>query len=241
MIFIIKHIAIEGPGTLGQFLSQREEELEIVELWKGNSLPPNIQKVKAIVSLGGPMNVYEEEKYPFLREEDKFLKEALAQEKPILGICLGAQLLAKACGAKVEKAAQKEIGWFKVNLTKEGKEDPIFRKVNSPLEVFQWHGDTFQLPPGGVLLAESSSCQNQAFRVGKRAYGFQFHIEITEEMIKTWLKEYSQELNSEGLNSYHQPLKPEKVLSYFRSQKSQFTHQANQIYSNLWNNITNNC
>ncbi len=138
--------------------------------------------------MGGAMNVYEEDNYPFLKAENIFIKKVLEKEIPYIGICLGSQLLAKACGAAVMKAPVKEIGWFDVALTLEAAHDPLFQGLAGPLEVFQWHEDTFTIPDGGVLLATSAACKNQAFRYGKNAYGLQFHVEITPDMIWSWVK-----------------------------------------------------
>ncbi len=135
------------------------------------------------------MNVYEEEAYPFLKKEDVFIKEVLREEIPFLGICLGAQLLAKACGARVMKAAQKEVGWYTVDLTKQARQDRLFRRVESPLTVFQWHEDTFDIPDGGVLLGTSALVRNQAFRMGSCAYGLQFHVEVSLDMVEKWMKD----------------------------------------------------
>ncbi len=190
-ILVIKHTPIEGPGSLGDFFQDTCGNLQIIDLSLGQTLPDDPGSIEAVISLGGPMNVYETEEFPFLKDEDAFLKKALSEGVPILGICLGAQLLAKATGARITKAPQKEIGWRQVSLTKEGKADPLFAGLPSRLSVFQWHEDAFEIPPGGALLAESTPCRNQAFRYGRNAYGLQFHVEVTPEMVESWVKEYS--------------------------------------------------
>jgi len=139
------------------------------------------------------MNVYEEDRYPFLREEDLFIKEAIQRGKAILGICLGAQLIAKALGAKVFKAPVKEIGWYDVSLTKIGSQDPLFSCLPKTFPVFQWHEDTFEIPKSGKLIATSSPVSHQAFRYGEKVYGLQFHLEVTEEMIQEWIETYEEE------------------------------------------------
>ncbi len=189
MILVIKHIDIEGLGNIEKPLSGYDD-LRIVDLSKGGSLPTDLFDIKAIISLGGPMNVYEEDKYPFLKDEDRLLKKAIRNEIPILGICLGAQLLAKACGAKVMKAKEKEIGWYGVKFTTEGSADPLFLGLPLELKVFQWHEDAFEIPKDGVLLASGMVCHNQAFRVGENAYGLQFHLEFTLDMIESWIVRY---------------------------------------------------
>jgi GMP synthase (glutamine-hydrolysing) len=137
--------------------------------------------------LGGPMNVDEVEKYPFLAAEVPWIQESLTRGVPLLGICLGAQLLAKACGAKVYSQGIKEIGWYPLELTPAAEADPLWKGCGPCLTVFQWHGDTFDLPPGAVLLAQSPQCVHQAFRIRQSAYGLQFHLEMTREMIDDWL------------------------------------------------------
>ncbi len=183
---IIKHIGNEGPVTIGVYLKKIKAETQTIELWRGEELPTDLSDISSVVCLGGPMNVYEEEKYPFLKKENAFIKEVLKKGIPFFGVCLGAQLLAKAAGAKVYKAAEEEIGWSKIKLTQEGKKDKIFSGLDADtLDVFQWHGDTFDIPKGGVLLAEGDKVKNQAFRIGS-AYGFQFHIEVDEEKLSEW-------------------------------------------------------
>jgi GMP synthase (glutamine-hydrolysing) len=146
------------------------------------------------------MNVYEEDLYPFLREEDLFIKEAIQRGKQILGICLGSQLIAKALGARVFKAPVKEIGWYDVSLTKTGANDSLFSNLSKIFSVFQWHGDTFEIPKGGKLLVTSTSVPHQAFQYGDNTYGLQFHLEVTEEMIREWMETYEEEFkNSQPL------------------------------------------
>ncbi|MEI8175438.1 MAG: type 1 glutamine amidotransferase [Candidatus Omnitrophota bacterium] len=184
MILIIKHAAHEGPGTLGEYFGNRSRT---IDLGRGDRLPKTSEGIAAIISMGGPMNVYEEERYPFLKDEDLFLKDALRRAVPFIGICLGAQLLAKAAGATVVKAPERETGWHAIGLTREGIADPLFAGLEESLTVFQWHEDMFEVPAGGVLLARSAACPHQAFRIGTNAYGLQFHVEVTLTMIEAWL------------------------------------------------------
>jgi GMP synthase (glutamine-hydrolysing) len=191
-VLIIKHVDIEGPGLIEDCL--RNERIPYLILNLNDSIPlPKLDSLTHIVILGGPMNVYEEDRFPFLRDEDLFIKEAIQRGKTILGICLGAQLIAKALGAKVFKAPVKEIGWYDVSLTDEGFKDPLFSHLPSPFPVFQWHEDTFEIPKAGKLIATSNSIPHQAFRYGENAYGLQFHLEVTEEMICKWMKTYEEE------------------------------------------------
>jgi GMP synthase-like glutamine amidotransferase len=187
-ILIIKQVEQEGPGLIEKIFAENGWGLKTVELSHGEKLPSDFDETGALVVLGGPMNVYEEKQYPFLKEEESLIRKALIEEVPILGICLGAQLLAKTCGARIKKAPQKEIGWYKVEKTGDGKKDALFKESPDHVQVFQWHEDTFDIPEGAVLLAEGKDCKNQAFRVGLNAYGLQFHIEVTEDMVQSWLQ-----------------------------------------------------
>jgi GMP synthase-like glutamine amidotransferase len=191
-VLIIKHIEVEGPGSIEYCLRQEKISYQILNLKPGIPLP-RLDDLTHIVLLGGPMNVYEEDRYPFLREEDLFIKEAIQRGKSILGICLGAQLIAKALGANVFKAPVKEIGWYDVSLTRIGSIDPLFSKLPKTFSVFQWHEDTFEIPHSAILIATSSLIPYQAFRYGDNAYGLQFHLEVTQEMIRRWMETYEEE------------------------------------------------
>ena len=190
---IIKHVVIEGPGLIEYCLRKEKIPYWIINLEGGDPLP-KLDPLSLIILLGGPMNVYEEDRYPFLKDEDLFIKEAIQRGKFILGICLGAQLIAKALGAKVFKAPVKEIGWFDVSLTEIGLQDPLFSDLPKTFPVFQWHEDTFEIPRSAKLIATSSSVHHQAFRYADNAYGLQFHLEVTEEMIQEWMRTYEEEL-----------------------------------------------
>ena len=189
---IIKHINIEGPGLIEYRLIQEKIPYQILDLETGAGLP-KINGLSHLVLLGGPMNVDEEDRYPFLREEDLLIKEAIQRGKAVLGICLGAQLIAKALGAKVFKAPVKEIGWYDVSVTKIGSQDPLLSDLPKTFPVFQWHEDTFEIPNGAKLIATSSPISHQAFRYGERVYGLQFHLEVTDKMIREWIETYEEE------------------------------------------------
>ena len=229
MILILKHIDIEGPGTFGNFLIKRDESFRIIELGAGEKLPSDLKPIKAVVVLGGPMNVDEEDKYPFLKSENEFIKNALKKNIPYLGICLGSQLLAKAAGAKVVKSPVKEIGWYKVQLTDKGKKDPFLKGFKESEMIFHWHEDMFQIPKGAELLATGTGCPHQAVRVGKNAYGIQFHVEITDVSIKEWCEEYCQKNSPERIEK-----SKELIRGYIRY-KEQFNQQAERLYRNFLN------
>ena len=174
------------------------------------------------------MNVYEEDKYPFLKQEDEFLKEVIEAGLPTLGFCLGAQLIAKAKGAIVKKAPQKEIGWFKISLNRNGSSDPLFQEFPGEVDVFQWHGDTFDIPDGAVKLAESELCSNQAYRIGDNIYGLQFHVEVTDEMIYQWIDAYRDEISSlKGI------VDPDQIIADTKIKSESYKAQARLFCSNF--------
>jgi GMP synthase-like glutamine amidotransferase len=188
-ILVIKHVGNEGPGLIQTHFESQRWPVELKNLGHGDALPGSLDAIAAVIMLGGPMNVYEEEKYSFLKKEDEFITRLIIEEIPFLGICLGAQLLSKACQGMVVRMPSEEIGWYKVNITIEGRQDTLFHGLPAHLTVFQWHADTFEIPEGGTLLVQGKTCKNQAFRIGHCAYGLQFHIEATPDMIQEWMKD----------------------------------------------------
>jgi GMP synthase (glutamine-hydrolysing) len=227
MILIVKHIDIEGPGTLGDFLKEQGEPFSIVELGAGQRLPDDPKAYKAVVVLGGPMNVDEEDRFPFLRPENDFIQKVLKAGVPYLGICLGSQLLAKAAGARVVRSPVKEIGWYQVQLTAEGKKDPLFKGFREDDPIYHWHGDMFQIPSNGHLLARARGCPHQALKVGSNAYGLQFHVEVTDKSIKEWCDEYC-ENDLPGRLDHAQSM----MEDYWKHKKI-FDAQAKRLYQNF--------
>lgn len=191
---VIKHVRREGPGTLGEFLKGRGVDLDIREMEDGDALPAGLDRYGLLIVMGGPMNVDEEDAFPFLAGEIELIQEASERDVPMMGICLGSQLLCKAAGGRVTANPEKEIGWYEIELTPEGRNDPLFEGLPRAFPVFQWHGDTFSIPEGGVNLAASSACARQALRVGRRAYGLQFHVEVDGVMIRDWIDAGGDEL-----------------------------------------------
>jgi GMP synthase (glutamine-hydrolysing) len=187
-IVVVKHVENEGPGLIENLFKRNGWEIETVELAKGEALPESLKNVAAVIMLGGPMSANDIVTYPFLQNELAFIEKVLKEETPFLGICLGAQLLAKACGGEVFKAPHEEIGWYPIDVTENGQKDILFRDVSKNIVVFQWHEDTFAIPHNGRHLAQSDLCINQAFKVGNNAYGLQFHIEVTPDMVKSWME-----------------------------------------------------
>ncbi|MDX1778783.1 MAG: type 1 glutamine amidotransferase [Thermodesulfobacteriota bacterium] len=186
-ILFVQHVENEGPGNFKRVLDEQEVPFQILKTFSSVKfdLPSDCS---GVIILGGPMNVDDESDYPFLREEKDFIKELIRQETPLLGICLGAQLIAQAAGGEVFKADKKEIGWYEVSLSTEGEDDLIVKGLPKVFQVFQWHEDTFSIPPQGKRLITAAGCPNQGFKVGTRCYGIQFHLEADAEMIDGWLQ-----------------------------------------------------
>lgn len=193
-ILVLQHVDCEGLGYFEGPLIKAGLNLKFIKLYEGETIP-DVTNFNALIVLGGYMNVYEEDTYPFLKSEDVAIKKAISAGIPYLGICLGAQLLAKALDTKVYPNKAKEIGFYDIELTERGKADPLFECLPANLESFQWHGDTFDLPKGAELLASSKLCTHQAFRY-QNAYSLQFHLETTPEMIFQWCEIYSDELKA---------------------------------------------
>jgi GMP synthase (glutamine-hydrolysing) len=192
-VLILKNITHEGPGTIEDFLRERKIPYRIVDLSTLVTMKGEVGDTSPfthLVMMGGPMAVYEMDKYSFLKTGASVLKEFLQEGKAVLGVCLGAQMMAHVLGGRVYPGGEKEIGWYKVDVTEEGEKDIVFKnlllKREGKAEVFQWHGDTFDLPKNAIRLASSPLYPNQAFRWGERAYALQFHIEVTPEIIKDW-------------------------------------------------------
>jgi GMP synthase (glutamine-hydrolysing) len=192
---VFQHVPHEPLGLIVDFATRKGIKLEIVELWKQYKIP-SVLNYDALIIMGGPMGVYEgTDAYPSKKDELKAIKEGLGKI-PMFGFCLGHHLLANALGAEVHPNSKnskkiKEIGYYNIELTAEGKQNPLFKGFISPIEVFQWHGDVCELPKEATLLASSPLCQNQAFSY-KNIFGIQFHFEITPEMIDG-LIEFDQE------------------------------------------------
>jgi GMP synthase (glutamine-hydrolysing) len=183
-VLVLQHIACESPGVYEDVLRERGDEVVRVELDDGEPLPPGAA-FDAIVAMGGPMSVNDEDDLPWLSDEKRAIGEAVRAGTPFWGVCLGVQLLAASLGARVYPGPSPEVGLLPVSLTGEARSDPVFGEAPHDLVTLQWHGDTFDLPAGAVRLAGSLAYPNQAFRF-ERAYGVQFHLEVSREMAREW-------------------------------------------------------
>ena len=188
-VLVIQHVAHEGLGMFAEPLTQAGCVVTTLNAANPDTIWPLADEVQGIVIMGGPMAVYERHRHPCLIKELHFLRNALQQEVPVLGICLGAQLIAHALGAQVTKNPQQEIGWYPLTKAPGAASDPLLAAFAATETVFQWHGDTFTLPRESVQLASSPLCAQQAFRYRDNVYGLQFHVEVTDTMIQEWLDE----------------------------------------------------
>lgn len=181
----LQHVPFEGPGAIGSWLEAAGYKITATKFYESTSFPPPGQ-VDILIIMGGPMSVNDEEHFPWLRLEKQYIKQTIESGKAVLGICLGAQLIASALGKAVYPNRRKEIGWFPVQgLASEHEWTFAFPPV---IEVFHWHGETFDLPEDAVLLARSEACENQAFQVGHKVIGLQFHLETTSESARAIVK-----------------------------------------------------
>jgi GMP synthase-like glutamine amidotransferase len=177
----LQHVAFEGPGSIEPWLAAAGYGITGTRLFESARLPA-VNDVDLLVVMGGPMSVNDEDDFPWLAAEKRFIRDAIRSGKPVLGVCLGAQLIASALGARVYPNSEKEIGWFPVRrVPSAGK--PVFRFPDSA-DVFHWHGETFDLPPEAILLASSEGCAHQAFQLGRAVIGLQFHLESTPDSVR---------------------------------------------------------
>ena len=186
-VVVFRHVPFEGLGHIQQVLEERGIAIEFADLYQPGAQAPETATAAGLIFMGGPMSV--NDGLPYLELEIESIRRAAEVGQPVLGVCLGAQLAAKALGARVYRNSISEIGWFAVHPTEAGREDPLFRGFHDSEAVFHWHGETFDLPPGAALLACSERCRHQAFRLGSCIYGLQFHLEVTPEMIADWCQQ----------------------------------------------------
>ncbi len=182
-VLAFRHVPFEGLGLMEPVLQAHGIAVEYADLYQPGAAVPDIAPYDALIFLGGPMSVNDD--LPFLHVETDCIRRAVAADLPVLGICLGSQLIARALGAAVRRNSVKEIGWYDLHFTEAAAGDSLFDGLERET-VFHWHGETFDLPAGAVLLARSDRCAHQAYRIGERIYGLQFHLEVTPEMIADW-------------------------------------------------------
>jgi GMP synthase-like glutamine amidotransferase len=195
-IHYLQHVPFEDLANIMRWAEERGHDVSQTLLFSKDRLP-ELKDFDWLIVMGGPMNIYEHDRYPWLVREKRFIGDAIANDKIVLGICLGAQLMADVLGGNVRRNEHREIGWHKVRLTPEAKASSLFRVLPGEFTAFHWHGDTFAIPPGAVHTAKSDACSNQAFEMG-RAVGLQFHLESSMDSIDHLIANCSDELN-EGI------------------------------------------
>lgn len=209
-VLVLQHVAHEILGTLNPLLKEHRLKIKYVNFEREPNSTPSIEGYNGLVVLGGPMGVYQSDQYPHVKHELKLIETALKMDIPVLGICLGAQMIAHVLGATVAPHAKKEIGWHKVLFKPEAKSSELFAHFNNDEIIFQAHGDSFDVPKSCTHLAWSEVCEAQAFSYGKKAFGLQFHLEVDEPMIKRWLNVPSIKKDIESLDYVK---KPEEILA----------------------------
>lgn len=231
-VLVIQHIECETPGVFLDLLREQNRPVETVRLYEGDPVPDDLPRFSGLLVMGGPMSVNDEADYPWLKAEDRILKEALALDVPTLGICLGSQLIAKAAGGTVRQGHRKEIGWYPVRLTPAARHDRLFRESPETIEVFQWHGEYFDTPPGAVNLASSDLYACQAFSIGQNVYGLLFHLEVTAQMVKEWMGTFKEELD--GVKG---SIRPEAIIERLPQRIDVLNRHARRLFARFCENL----
>ncbi|MGH9612131.1 MAG: type 1 glutamine amidotransferase, partial [Bryobacteraceae bacterium] len=198
-ILVLQHAAPETLGTIADSLAKHDLAPHYIRTFDGEPVPEDPGASSGLILMGGPMGVYEQDRHPFLGTEMRLIEQALKSGKPVLGVCLGSQLIAAALGASVRKGMRKEIGWHPVRLTAQAASDPLFGAVPREFTGFHWHGDVFDLPTGADWLASSDLTEFQAFRCDS-AWGLLFHLEVQEPLIAGMVDTFAGELAEADVN-----------------------------------------
>jgi len=212
-VYVLQHIDCETPGIISECLKTEGFVTDSIRTFEGQLIPQSMANASGLIVMGGPMSVYDQARFPFLLDEQRLIEQALKDDKPVLGVCLGSQLLAATLGAEVKSGAQKEIGWHPVTLTESAATDVLWNDLPAQFTAYHWHGDVFDLPQGAVSLASSEMTPCQGFRYGVHAYGFLFHMEVTEKIIKNMVVEFQNELEEQHITAGSIIQKTSKNLS----------------------------
>jgi GMP synthase (glutamine-hydrolysing) len=199
-IWVLQHHPVENLGAIADSLEEAALAWQYVRVFEGASIPADMKGAGGLIVMGGPETVYQLDRYPYLRNEIQLIESALRDNKPILGVCLGAQLLAATLGAAVKRGETREIGWYSVRLADAAHDDRLMRGLPAEFMAAHWHSDVFELPVGAVALASSAKTAIQAFRFGDKAYGLLFHAEITQERLSKLVGEFGEDLKRVGID-----------------------------------------
>lgn len=202
-VTIIQHVEPEGPGAIADALQARGLERHLIRVHEGQPLPVSIHGMAGLVVLGGPMGVHDTHRHRHLRDAMRLIEMALEARRPVLGVCLGSQMLAQALGSEVRAGARREIGWHTVTLSEEAPRDTLFSGVERTFDAFHWHGDIFDLPAGAVSLASSLATPCQAFRWREDAYGLLFHLEVDAAAVRRMVRAFGKALGETGIEPGH--------------------------------------
>jgi GMP synthase (glutamine-hydrolysing) len=200
-LLVVEQVGHEDSGVFGPMIAGAGFEPVVVRMHEHDPVPEDPAAFDGILVMGGPMNVDQVRPFPWLAHQLKLIAEASRLNIPLLGVCLGSQLVAAALGGRVYAGKDAEIGWYGLNLTKEAADDPLLGDFPGSLQVFQWHGQTFDPPPGATLLAGSPLFPHQAFRAGQCTWGVQFHLEVTAAHVSNWLAINREEVQQEGVDA----------------------------------------
>jgi GMP synthase-like glutamine amidotransferase len=226
-VHVLQHVPFEGLGAIEPWLAERSAEIRSTKLYRSAHFPEP-QDVDWLIVMGGPMSVNDEDTLPWLAPEKRFIARAIEAGKTVLGVCLGAQLIAGALGCKVHPSAQPEIGWFPVEPTPDAAASPFAALFPAPFEVLHWHGQTFDLPPGAAHLARSAACPHQAFALGERVLALQYHLEFTPESVRALARHGPEDLvPSRWVQSEAEMLRdPERFRAAHRRMRRVLEHLA---------------
>ncbi len=185
-VILVQHARYEHPAAIRRALECQGIRTVVLHPYRGEGLP-NPEEISGMISMGGPMGANDGDRYPWINQEIELLRLCVDRDYPVVGICLGGQMLSKALGGEVRQNEVAEVGWIPIQISDHGEKDKIIGAAGSHPLVYQWHFDTFTLPPGSTLLAESKACPRQAYKIGEKAYGFQFHPEADHQLVHEWL------------------------------------------------------
>lgn len=225
-VLIFRHSPTEGPGYFAEFLDRHRIPWKLVRIDAGDAVPEHLNGVAGVCLMGGPMSVNDE--LPWIPPVLALIREAVAQDIPVIGHCLGGQLLSKALGGSVQANPVKEIGWGELRVTDIDAARPWVGETDGPLPGFHWHGETFSLPPGAVRILESAHCANQAFVLGDLHLGMQCHVEMTPELIASWCEHGADEIAASASPAVQTPA---AIQADLPTRTAQLHALADKIYS----------